>query len=129
VSARFFDFDLTRSLHSSRYMFPVPEFDGEHYKILNGSVVVFAPNEWRGTTGQRNPRLHPQLLSAQQQSDKIAAYLPGSAVALYVTSDGGASMQDVDDLLRLLPEHVQAVDAEGLTAAALAAAEWQRTHL
>ena len=83
---------------------------------------MFAPNEWRGTSGQHDPPLHPQLLSAQQQSDKIAAYRPGSAVALYVTSDGGASLQDVDDLVRLLPEHVQVVDANGLVAAALAAA-------
>ena len=87
-------------------MFPVPEFDGDHFKILNGSLVVFAPNEWRGTSGQDQPWLHPQLLSARQLSDKIAAYRPGVAAALYVTSDGGASLQDVEDLLALLPEHV-----------------------
>ena len=100
-------------------MFPVPEFDGDHFKMLNGSLVVFAPNEWRGTSGQDQPWLHPQLLSARQQSDKIAAYRPGAASALYVTSDGGASLQDVEDLLALLPEYVQVVDADGLTAAAL----------
>jgi len=33
-------------------MFPVPEFEGVHYKILNEKVVVFAPDEWRGTSGQ-----------------------------------------------------------------------------
>jgi hypothetical protein len=102
-------------------MFPVPEFEGEHFRILNGSVVVFAPNEWRGTSGAERPWLHPQLLSAQQQADKIAAYRPGAAVALYVTSDGGARLQDVEELLRLLPEHVHVVDADGLIAAALAA--------
>ena len=35
-----------------------------------------------------------------RQAAKIAAYQPGSAVALYVTSDGGASLQDVDDMVR-----------------------------
>ena len=103
-------------------MFPVPEFRGQHFKILNGSVVVFAPNEWRGTSGQDEPWLHPQLLSAEQQADKIAAYGAGAAVALYVTSDGGACLQDVDRLVALLPEHVQVVDADGLIAAALASA-------
>ena len=101
-------------------MFPVPEFEGQHFKILNRSVVVFAPNEWRGTSGADHPWLHPQLLSAQQQADKIASYRPGAAVALYVTSDGGAQLQDVEELLLLLPEHVQVVDADGLIAAALA---------
>ncbi len=104
-----------------RHMFPVPEFEGLHFRILKGSVVVFAPNEWRGISGQHEPWLHPQLLSAKQQSDKIAAYKPGAAAALYVTSDGGACLQDVDDLVRLLPEHVHVVDADGVVAAALAA--------
>ena len=43
----------------------------------------------------------------------------GSAAAVYVTSDGGASLADVDAMAALLGEHVEVVEAGALIEAAL----------
>ena len=103
------------------YMFPVLEFaPGEMCKILaNGTVALFAPNEWRGTSGSAEPLLHPFLLSAKEMAAKVGALPPGTATAIYVTSDGGASIQDVVELVAALDSHVEVVAAGALLEAAL----------
>lgn len=106
------------------YLLPVLEFaPGEMSRVVNGSTVVFAPNEWRGTSGSADPLLHPFLLSPAEMAARISAYPRGTATALYVTSDGGADIGDVFALAAALEgSHVEIVEAEALTAAALARA-------
>jgi hypothetical protein len=38
------------------YLFPVFEFGvNEYFKVIADAVVLFRPNEWRGTSGGANP--------------------------------------------------------------------------
>ena len=103
------------------YLLPIVEFaPGELCKVLgNGTVALFAPNEWRGTSGSAEPLLHPFLLSPAEMAAKLGAFPRGSAAAVYVTSDGGASIADVDAMVALLGAHVEVVEAGTLTEAAL----------
>jgi hypothetical protein len=101
------------------YLLPILDFEGQFFKVLNGTVL-FAPNEWRGTSGSADPLLHPFLLSDAVLAAKVGSYPRGTATAIYVTSDGGANIQDIFDLAAALPEHVQLVEASALVQAALA---------
>ena len=102
------------------YMLPVVEFSpAEFFKVLNDSIVLFRPAEWRGTSGSANPLLHPFLLSAAEMAALVNAYPAGTVAHFYVTSDGGADIQDVFDLVALLGEHVQVVDHVSLAQLAL----------
>ena len=107
------------------YLAPIAEFaPGELVRVVNGTTAVFAPNEWRGTSGSANPLLHPFLLSPAEMAARIAGYPRGTATAVYVTSDGGADISDVDALAAALQgTHVEIVEAEALVAAALARAQ------
>jgi len=101
------------------YMLPAAAFGpGEHFKVVaNASTVVFAPLEWRGTSGAADPALHPFLLSPAEQAARVGAFARGSVAALYLTSDGGAQIDDLFQFAGNLSEHVEIV---GLDAAQLA---------
>jgi hypothetical protein len=108
------------------YLLPIAEFaDGEFFKVLNGSVVLFRPNEWRGTSGGADP-LQPFLPDAKTMAARLNGYPRGTVTAIYLTSDGGGKVQDFFDLAAGLGEHVQLVGDEvgalALAAAAAAAA-------
>ena len=108
------------------YLAPVVDFSpGEYYKVLRdgagGATVLFRPSEWRGTSGSANPVEHPFLLSAAEMALLINALPAGTATHIYMTSDGGAVLQDFFDLVALLGDHVEVVDAGTLAAMALAA--------
>ena len=114
------------------YMIPVVDFaPSEFFKVLHppagaaaaagSAAILFRPSEWRGTSGSANPIEHPFLLSAAEMALLINAYPPGTVTHIYMTSDGGAQLQDFYDLAGLLAEHVDVVDAGTLAAMALAA--------
>lgn len=94
------------------YMFPITEFsEGEYFKILNNSVVLFRPNEWRGTTGGLIP---PFMLNASAFAARINSYPLGTVSHIYMTSDGGAQLSDFTALASHLAEHVQIVPPAAL---------------
>jgi hypothetical protein len=93
------------------YLVPVLEFGGEPVKVVNGSVAVFAPFEWRGTTGG-GPA--PFTQNATAWAAQLNGMPAGSLVSIYLTSDGGASWQDFGDLAAMLGEHVEVVPPDTL---------------
>jgi hypothetical protein len=101
------------------FMFPMPEGSfgqGEHYRILetdgsDSKVVFFKPEEWRGTTCSSPFDI---CASASDLAAKISGFDLGSVSYLYVTSDGGADVDDIFDLVGALESHVQVVDHETL---------------
>ena len=82
------------------FLFPMPEghFEkGEHYRILDspnesgGRVVLFKPREWRGT--DCGPPY--DCPSSATLATAVSNYPKGSVAHIYLTSDGGASIDDV----------------------------------
>lgn len=115
------------------YMLPVPSFwdlfKDEFYKVLGGRFVLFRPREWRGTSEQGGgiPFNKRTLLSAIHMAEEVNGYPKGTVTNIYLTSDGGARLSDVYDMVALLDEHVQLVPAD--TAANLALAAEARRNL
>jgi hypothetical protein len=100
------------------YMVPIVEFaTNEYLKVLNDSVILFKPNEWRGTSGGA---LEPPLMyNVSQMAEFINSWPIGTFSHIYMTSDGGAQLQDFVDLVPQLAEHIQVVDPESLSRLAL----------
>jgi hypothetical protein len=83
-----------------------------------GQVVVFRPREWRGITDDQDPF----FLSPRKMADEIGAYPKGTVTWVYMTSDGGLTLDNsFFAVARLLPKHVQLVSADTATKLALAA--------
>lgn len=108
------------------YMFPTFPWwpSDKFFNVLVGKdgskVVVFRPREWRGVDG-KGPRSgdEPFFLTPQAMADELGSYPPGTITWVYMTSDGGLSLENsFMELLRILPSHVQLVSAD--TAARLA---------
>ena len=61
---------------------------------------------------------------------QINAYAPGSVTAVYLTSDGGGNLEDIDQLVNALDEHVEVVGTNigGMAKAAEAAAAAKKDH-
>jgi hypothetical protein len=109
------------------YFVPILEFaPGEYFKVINGTgsgdahhpVVVFAPNEWRGTAGGGLCCMQ----NASAFAGAINAYPPGTVTVVYMTSDGGAELSDYDALVAGLAEHVVVVPPDAAAGLALASA-------
>jgi hypothetical protein len=99
------------------YMVPIPAFGlAEHYKVLDGKTVLFRPKEWRGGRGG-----DAQDKNATDMAAEINGYAKGSVGHLYITSDGGANLELIYDMVGLLDEHVEIVNHRALTALALEA--------
>ena len=99
------------------YMTPVAEFGlREHYKLLgaNRDVVLFKPREWRGDRGGGK-----QNINATQMAAELSGYPKGTVSNIYVTSDGGANLDLVYDMMAGVQEHVRFVNAETLTRLAI----------
>jgi len=91
----------------------------QFFRVLTGddggAVVVFRPREWRGV----DDRDDEFFLSPQNMAAELAGYPAGTVTWVYMTSDGGLSLENsFMELERLLPERVQLVSAD--TAARLA---------
>jgi hypothetical protein len=105
------------------YFVPVVEFGpDEFFKVLNGTVVLFKPNEWRGTTGGIF------LQNATTFAAEVNAYPPGTVTCVYLTSDGGAKLSDFSALAALLAGHVQVVPPGAVADLAVASHRLQPSH-
>lgn len=99
------------------FMFPVQAFKPEeHYKIFGGKVALFKPQEWRGTTCES---ITGQCATASEMAGRLNGFPPGTVTHIYVTSDGGANLQDLYDMVANLGEHVEVVNQEVVALAAL----------
>ena len=110
------------------YMLPAfPDWAPDRfYQVLagadGGTVVVFRPREWRGVDDSGSGATDPFFLSPQRMADELAGYPPGTVTWVYMTSDGGLSLQNsFMELVRLLPPHVQLVSADTASRLALTA--------
>jgi len=76
----------------------------------NGSgFVLFRPSEWRGTSGSRIPGEKDTLMSVADKAKQINSYKKGSVTHIYLTSDGGANLQTLYDLVAKFDEHIEIV--------------------
>ena len=100
------------------YLLPTLPFalNKEKYKLLGEqkNVVLFRPREWRGGSGAKGILNGKFELTASQMAAEIGSYDAGSVAHLYVTSDGGANLDLVYDMVRQLDEHVQIVGPKTL---------------
>ena len=88
------------------YLFPVAPFGrSDDFIIVGDGVVVFRPNEVRGTSGGGPWTKPPNELAAE-----ISAWPRGTVRALYVTSDGGEDLAAVYETIGALGDHVEVVD-------------------
>ena len=100
-----------------------PEWDPtEYHRVLTGNdgtpLVVFRPRAWRGV----NDIDANFFVSPQNMANELAAYPPGTVRVIYMTSDGGLSLDNsFTALIPLLPENVEVVSADAAASLALAA--------
>lgn len=82
-----------------------------------GQVALFKPRSWRGVNNDTNQFFY----SPRRMAEEIAAYPRGTITWVYMTSDGGLTLQNSFlSLATMLPPHVQLVSTD--TAARLAIA-------
>ncbi len=92
------------------------------FEVIAGAggapVVVFKPREWRGVNDDSDPFFH----GPQKMADELAALPRGSVTWVYMTSDGGLTLENsFAAMAKLLPSHVELVSADTATRLALAA--------
>lgn len=87
---------------------------GEDVKIVNDNVVLFRPNEWRGVDDKTG-----ESPSVKEMADRLNNEKRGTITHIYVTSDGGASIDNLWELESLLEAHVETVSADALVKLAL----------
>lgn len=102
------------------YMFPMFTWwpADQFYEVLTGAdggkTVLFRSREWRGIND--SDEFHP---SPSNMANELANYPPGTVTWVYMTSDGGLTLENsFMALVKLLPPHVRIVSAD--TAAKLA---------
>ena len=93
----------------------------QFFEVLTGAdggrTALFRPREWRGVGNDGDTH----LLSPQRMADEIAGYPRGTVTWVYLTSDGGLTLENSFlALAQLLPSYVQLVSTD--TAARLAIA-------
>lgn len=105
------------------YPFPAfPEWsEDQFFKVLSGAdggnVALFKPRSWRGI----NKDTDKHFLSPEKMAEEISGYPKGTVTWVYMTSDGGLTLQNAFlALAKLLPPHVELVSTD--TAAKLAIA-------
>jgi len=110
------------------YMFPAfPWWEADQFfKVLagddGGEVVVFRPREWRGIDNSGSDLTAPFYLSPDKMADELASYPPGTVSWVYMTSDGGLSLENsFMELVRILPPKVRLVSADAAAKLALEA--------
>lgn len=85
--------------------------------VDGGRVALFRPQSWRGVDDRDD--FHP---SPQRMADRLAGLPPGTVAWVYMTSDGGLTLENAyDALTALLPERIQLVSADAAADLALAA--------
>jgi len=125
---RYTEKGTVRGLFAVNVPFNLPVFifkEGELYKVFDGNskVVLFKPREWRGIAPDPAiPFSRHNYLSVSQQAAALNELAKGSITNIYLTSDGGANLQDIYDMVALLEEHVELVNQNKAVEFALAAA-------
>lgn len=95
-------------------MLPELGFGDSMFKVMGSaenSSVIFKPHEWRGTRGGSWPE-HKQNMNVTEMANEINGYKPGTVSPIYVTSDGGANLDIIDQLVAVLQDHVEVVGLE-----------------
>jgi hypothetical protein len=82
------------------------------YTVLEGSdggrLALFRSQSWRGVDG--SDEFHP---TPQQLADRLAALPAGTVTWVYMTSDGGLTLENsYVELIRLLASHIQLVSTD-----------------
>lgn len=106
------------------YAFPTFEWweDDQFFEVLSGAdggnVALFRPREWRGVKDDTSPF----GLSPQAMANELGAYPKGTVTWVYMTSDGGLTLQNSFlALSKILPAHVKLVSTDTAAKLALAA--------
>jgi hypothetical protein len=107
------------------YMFdPFPWWpEDQFFKALVGKdgseVVVFRSREWRGINNDDDAF----FLSPLKMAEELGSYPSGTVMWVYMTSDGGLNLQNsFNELVKILPSHVQLVSTDTAARLALIAA-------
>lgn len=105
------------------YNLPIPTVfePGKSHKKITEHVIAFKPREWRGTTFPGVPFSRHNYLTPSEQATVLNNLPKGSLTWIYVTSDGGANLQMLYDLIPYLDEHVIVTDPESLISLAFQA--------
>lgn len=111
------------------YVFPTDRFlPTSFFKVIHppeGSegnpVVMFKPREWRGSPEEQKScnKVTEDYLSPAELANEIGAYPRGTVAYIYLTSDGGLSFNDISQLAKMVPDHVNLVNTETATSLAL----------
>jgi hypothetical protein len=95
----------------------------QFFEVLTGAdggkVALFRPREWRGVDDDGD--VH--RLTPQKMADEIGGYPRGTVTWVYMTSDGGLTLENSFlALARSLPPHVRLVSTDAAAKLAIAAA-------
>ena len=107
------------------YNLPALTFGKDTFKVVQQAEnrsVVFAPHEWRGTHGSTIPFANEENLNVTAMAKRINGYARGTVTAVYLTSDGGGNLEDINNLVAILDDHVEVV-GNNIGDLALAAAD------
>ena len=120
---------ITKAFYGVNVPFSLPAFPcindfcqaKNKFTIVGEDTVFFHQREWRGTSEQGGFLNKPYLLSSKDMAAEINGYKNGTVGAIYTTSDGGFSAEDLYEMLTYLDDRVEIVNTETLTAMAQAA--------
>lgn len=108
------------------FMFPTFTWwrSNQFFRVLTGEdgteIVVFRPRQWRGIDERGTGAEEPFYLTPQKMADELSNYPLGTVTWVYMTSDGGLSLENsFMQLVRLLPAHVELVSTDTATRLAL----------
>jgi hypothetical protein len=94
------------------YLLPILAFPRDKtFRIVNDSLVVFKPREWRGSK-DAFPKFF--FLSPEEMANEINSYTKGTVTHIYTTSDGGFDMDILYEMVNHLEDHVEIVDSKQL---------------
>eukprot|EP01048_Picozoa_sp_COSAG05_P020044 COSAG05_NODE_3307_length_2162_cov_1.789142_1_plen_612_part_00 len=129
---RYSERGLVRGFFALDVPFDIPVFSfsaDEHFKVLGEreNLVLFRPRTWRGTDGHgpkwvgnlSQPFSKSAYFNASMMSQEVNGFPPGTVSYIYMTSDGGAKLQDYYDLVPKLAPHVKVVSSNTLIAMAV----------
>lgn len=119
---------IVKAFYQVNVPFPIPTFpcitdwclpSKNKFTMIGEDVVLFHQREWRGTSG--NTLTSKSESTPQQMADEINNYKNGTVSAVYTTSDGGFTADDLYEMITYLDDHVEIVNFETLTEMAIQA--------
>lgn len=97
------------------YLFPTFTWGrNQFFKVLvgpdAGQSVLFRPRVWRGIDDRGKFGDKEYYLSPRNMAKELGGYPRGTVMAVYMTSDGGLTLENsVMELVKVLPPHVRLV--------------------